>query len=400
MKKDYWLLKFFIKWFLAIIFFLALLIFAGDSFGAGYFEDDFETYGLGVKNGQGVWIASTEAHCSITIQETYSVEGVKSERNTNTSNGQSCVASATGTDMGASGSIGWWFLVDNLQECRYETLSNSNFFEFLLFGTENNEKIYIGLNASTTPAKIQYKDSTGAWIDLGELASTTWHAIEVEWNTSENKVRYALDFAPFTGWVAPPYTITATTSGYFRELNRNGSVHCGDIYVDTIEQNISVFSQCGRGTYCMFCNNQTDCEANNCQWILLDYPYLGAGYCLQSEAPISYETSTYFSNYYTEHSEFSTPTELVSRLASSSAPFLIALSSWLENFSDRFDLAIAQEYGERVGNAFSTARGYADTFNDLFNDLPVSEVLIIYLTVILAIVIFRVVRQIKKLFTV
>lgn len=396
MKKD---LKFYRIVLLLII--ATALFYSFIAKGETIFEDDFETYDLGDKNGQGVWQASELAHCSITIEETYAVGGDKSERNTNTSlTGLSCVASATGTDIGVSGTIGWWFLVDNFKECRHAGSSNSHFFEFLLFGSENNEKIYIGLNASTSPAKIEYKDSTGAWVELGDLSSTTFHAVEFQWNSSENKVRYALDFGNFTEWIAPPYTLTPTTSGYFRELNYGGSTFCGDIYIDTIEQTISVWEQCGRDTYCMFCNNQTDCEANGCHWFLIDYPYLGAGYCWQSEAPIEQETSTAFLNYYDAYSPFATPTEIVMGIADSVSPFLTMLSSWIENWVDKWSLAEAQEFGETLGNAIATARGYADFFNDLFGDLPVAEIFLIYLTIIMAIVIFRIVRQIKKLFTV
>jgi len=170
----------------------------------------------------------------------------------------------------------------------------------------------------------------------------------------------------------------------------------GYILVDFIAYGSSL-GDCGSGDNCILCDLEGSCLSKGCLWTELPY---GEGYCSEDTSPIEDETSTLWINYYEDHSDYETSTVLFNSLAIMTQPFLSILSNWLDSFSDYFDLADAQEKGEDFGNAIPLARGYLTFFNSFFADFPISEALIIYLVVLISVIIFRIIRQIKKLLTV
>ena len=118
-----------------------------------------------------------------------------------------------------------------------------------------------------------------------------------------------------------------------------------------------------------------------------------ADFCWEIEPPeiIDWE------NYYLEHSDFETPTSLVSSLVELIKQPLETAGGWLVSLENIFDTAQATQKGEQFGEAIPIARSYLMTINDFFNGFPVSEIFIFFLTITLAVGVFRIIRNIIAL---
>jgi len=237
-------------------------------------------------------------------------------------------------------------------------------------------------------------DLGSSWETIIELeVPTTWHSIQFQ--LTESSIRVKVDNFNWSAW-QELYADCDGLSLFQLVDGHENYAQYNEFYFDSFTQGEG-YGICGSDEDCLYCDNQTDCENNDCYWIQLPFPFVWV--CSPYSGIIQTATGTQydFSSYYASNSQFTTPTDFINRLASATQPFLVTLSSWLENFSDLFDLSEAQEKGEQLGNAIPKARGYLAFFDGLFADLPLSGILLIYLVILIGIIIFRIIRQIKKL---
>ena len=350
------------------------------------FDDDFETYNVGFLCEVGDWTCSKIADQNYSITTTQAYSGDKSVSRFNAG---IYYLTRIGEDLEDTGIISFWIYTSS--DFATSSVNHSD------FRTEIDGDYWINfrLIAPTSTigeATIQGYSTEMGFEDLEILEKDKWTFLEMGWDRINQKVKYRIDFGD---WTIRDSSITATTSLKSFFWVNSFYYLAGDIYLDKIvSQGSGAIGTCGAGSYCYFCYSEVDCEDQGCIW--LEIPF-GDDVCVESEAPLEAETSTIFTTYYSENSDFATPTAFISRLAFTTQPFLFLMSSWISNFSGYFDLEVAQENGENLGQAIPKARGYLTFFDALFHDLPLSEILIVYLIVLLGVIIFRIIRQIKKL---
>lgn len=96
---------------------------------------------------------------------------------------------------------------------------------------------------------------------------------------------------------------------------------------------------------------------------------------------------------YDEYSNYATSTKLYTTLTGALKPIIATLGDNLTYFSSQFNQNKAKETGQNIGNAIVIVRTYAGNINSFFNNLPVSETLLLYLILLVAVAIFRIIRQ-------
>lgn len=362
-----------------------LLGFAFDSF-AGYFDDDFDSYSIGEFYGNGVW--------TIGATGTYFISG-----NTFLSYPNS-LFTILGSGVLMSKDYG-----ANITDGRFKfsvsapaTATDQNA-RMIIIGqdTDGDDCFKYDLKfIQVDEFSFRYFNRGGSDITLITYdVPTGFHSSQVEWRAGEMK--YKVDESVWSDWED---NRDANCDGVAEiEISSFSGKVAEQLYFENFIQT-EAYGICGSGADCLYCSTESDCENAGCYWIMLPFPF--AWVCSPVDPLIETATGTQydFTSYYASNSQFSTPTDFISRLASATQPFLLVMSGWLESFSDLFDLAEAEERGEQLGNAVPQARGYLNFFNSLFADLPLSEIFLIYLVIFIGIIIFRVIRQVKKLIAV
>ena len=142
---------------------------------------------------------------------------------------------------------------------------------------------------------------------------------------------------------------------------------------------------CGPGVKLQFCETQETCEAQSGYWY--------GGFCWSDEAPeiIDWET------YYGEYGDYATASDWIISIASSSTGFFENVGGFLTTFKNFFDLQSAYQKGLEFGSAIPSARGYLAIFDDFLGVLPVSGLFLFILGFMLAVGVFRVVRNLIQL---
>lgn len=374
---------------------LFLLFFPKIGFATDFFDEDFDDYSLGEFYGNGVWDVSATNSFFIT-SDVWKSFPQSLEIN---------IASPLKfilKDKGSNVSEGVFKF-----SVKAEELASSTSNYFLFYGYDNNGKyVFYGQCESNNSGNFIdccYNNFVGEPCGDNTIASSTipssWLDIYIQWNTnaSPSQMRVKSGSTNWSDW-----EITRNDDSAGVRVIKFESWHpsiSGISYIDSFIQS-EEYGVCGSGQDCIYCYNQNDCENNGCYWIEL--PFYGLSVCNPFDPYIETATGTQFNftDYYATNSEFSTPTAFISRLASATQPYLLVLSSWIGNFAELFDLSEAQLRGEQLGNSIPRARGYLNFFDGIFSDLPLSEILLFYLVVLIGIIIFRVIRQIKKLIAV
>jgi len=101
--------------------------------------------------------------------------------------------------------------------------------------------------------------------------------------------------------------------------------------------------------------------------------------------------------FYFDFSAYDTPTALYSNLKNAIQPIFTTIGSNLTFFSSRFDSETAKNTGEKTGQAILIVRTYSSNLNTFFNDLPVSEFLLFYLTLLIVVIVFRIIKNLINL---
>jgi hypothetical protein len=274
----------------------------------------------------------------------------------------------------------------------------------------NNEIVNISIQQTSyyggDRVEIFIRDSFGAISFATPTIPTNWISFETEWKcvsgtTTDSNIRYKYNDGYWTDW-RPMGNCWEYGVKRLRVQDYPSVPESGDnmlIYFDSFSQ-LTGYGICGTDLDCVFCTSQSVCENNGCFWIIGDWADYGFGsQCVPTQPYIEEIASSTFNatSFYASNSQYSTPTGLYTSLTNVSGGILGYLSSWLEHFQNLFDLTQAREKGIEAGEAIPRARGYLDLFNDLFSNFPVSEIIILYLILMVAIIIFRIVRHIKGL---
>lgn len=371
---------------LILVLGLGLFLLASPKIAVAYlFEDDFDSYpSFGSVCGHGDWgcflTYDQDYLTTTTIAQSGNISIVRVEW------GAYCLKK-TGDPIENTGCFNFWIYPD-------DWATSTSFTWFSLDNSSEscaeNNWLKIRLKAPTSTEELSvygYGDSVENF--LGNISKDEWSAIDICWSATEDVVKYRLNFE---NWLEFDLNNWSGTVDTFYWLTPVGGLK-GNIYLDSI----TTLGVCASGDNCIFCSTQSDCEIVGCYWLEMPFPSVSA--CIPSSALIEIATGSHFDfpDYYATNSLYATPTFFISRLSVATQPFLSIISSWLENFSDYFDLIQAQEKGQEMGFAVPQARGYLVFFNSLFADLPLSEILLVYLVVLVGIIIFRIIRQIKKL---
>ena len=101
--------------------------------------------------------------------------------------------------------------------------------------------------------------------------------------------------------------------------------------------------------------------------------------------------------YYDLHSNYSTSTALFNDLTASVGALLSKIGNSLSAFAGKFTLSDAQNTGTIFGNSILLLRSYADNLNSFFGNLPISQFLVFYLIIFVAVVIFRLIKNLINL---
>ena len=101
--------------------------------------------------------------------------------------------------------------------------------------------------------------------------------------------------------------------------------------------------------------------------------------------------------YYDLHSNYSTSTALFNDLTASVGALLSNVGNSLSTFAGKFTLTDAQNTGTIFGNSISIIRSYTSNLNSFFDNFPVSQILIFYIVIFMAIIVFRLVKNLVNL---
>lgn len=185
--------------------------------GNTIFTDNFDSYMVGALNGQGSW---TDTDGAFNVQTSVVEAGVNALISTNAFHTIELSASKSGTLLGD----GSWTIYVNIGAA-----SSGGGVIYLQEGATVIVKLAF-FDSGTTTGVFQYSGTTtfGPVLNNG-----TWYAITVQWRSLDKMVRYGIDGANWTGWVAPfaGWTTGMDTVVLLREP------FSPTVYWDTIQQN-------------------------------------------------------------------------------------------------------------------------------------------------------------------
>jgi len=102
-------------------------------------------------------------------------------------------------------------------------------------------------------------------------------------------------------------------------------------------------------------------------------------------------------DYYLQHSNYSTSTGLFNNLTNSVGALIENVGNSLSAFAGKFSLSDAQQTATLVASSISTIRTYSNNLNSFFGSLPVSQILFLYLIIFVAVIVFRLIKNLVNL---
>lgn len=142
---------------------------------------------------------------------------------------------------------------------------------------------------------------------------------------------------------------------------------------------------CGEGVLLQFCENFEDCNTNSGYWY--------EDFCWSE--PETEIISWY--DYYTDNGEYATASTWVLSLASTTSTHFKNVAGFLSGFNNFFDLQTAYQKGLELGGIIPTARGYLFILDSFAGGLPFSLLFIFSLIFLLAVGVFRIVRNLLQI---
>ena len=295
----------------------------------------------------------------------------------------------------------------------------------------------------------------GSTYQIGTYASNTWYSMEIEWNSPDKLVRYNFNDEGWTDWVSTTsitdFEVEKLNFSFNRWLDRNkwyldkmsisgvcsigdcgacvdfyscqevgcchyydyllqdmfcmdcdvgecddsmfGCQHC--LTQETCELNESCYwfnnlckfkiVECGGGLACQFCDTQETCEAKDCYWY--------SNFCWITE-PLGVSS---WADYYTEHGGYDISLAFIDEMAGLTENIFNSVGGFLAVFTGAFDTSEAMTQGANFGSAIPKARGYLAIFNNFFGELPVAQMFLFLITFLLAVGVFRLIRNLIAL---
>lgn len=285
--------------------------------------------------------------------------------------------------------------------------TGNNSFVVRLYNSVNNDCVSFDARQQTTGAETDwyrygfFYNPFPTFYSFGVREINQWVKFSVQIDYASQLQRWKMDEGNWTEWYGNPYNCS---SGINR-LNLDSSYDCAAGSCDNIIFDNFLtgdrYGICGGESDCSFCETQETCEANACLWTA---EWLNETTTIYSCVPFvpyieEYASTTFdCDNYYSEHSDYGTSTLLYSMMCGRIFAPISITSGWLDYFSDRFDLSIAQESGYKLGGSVPKVRGYLSIFNSILGSgFPLSEVLIFYLLFYIAVIVFKKTREMKQL---
>lgn len=283
----------------------------------------------------------------------------------------------------------------------YNKIVNNGAGGYLLAGLDGDSDYCFGLIGSFEPYGVVWFFTTDTnYLIASSTIPTSWYSFEIEWNLSgastTHQVRYKVNDLFWSDWIIS-FPLCDSVVELHIEDSQIYYSQTDEYFFDSFSQTVG-YGICGTELDCIYCENQTDCENNNCFWTQLWVGY-NVFECFPTQSLIEEILGNDLdcAPFYASNSSYATPTGIFDSLCGVSGGIINYLSSWISHFSNLFDLTQARQKGIEFGEAIPKARGYIDFFNNIFGNLPIGEIVIIYLTVLIAVIIFRITRHTKSL---
>lgn len=402
--------------------------------------DDFEDYSIGILDGQDNWVQLGGTHFG-SVQNSVVYEGSKAGAVSNTLGDPFYQLYKTFASS-SSGNLTFAF-----QQTQPTATSSDAVFTIKLSSATTSSSFGFKLEwveDATSSFDLFYSNGETAWQDyVDDVATGTWHILQIEWNAENDEVRLKIDDHSWTDWQssASPFDYADRFSfsdvafhifyfdsmefdedcAFYNDFNSCQTAGCCWSYLPeglTWGGTTNFCSRCPSGSCgsswldCQNCATQETCEAQeNCFWYLETCRFgetecsgvsLGlcdnqsgcenaGGYwyddfCWYSPKPTYFES---WEDWYATHGNYATPTAFVSSLASSTQGFFETIGGFLIAFDEFFNLTEAYERGNNLGSALPVARGYLGVFDDFLGGFPIGEIFFIILIFMLVVVVLR-----------
>ena len=102
----------------------------------------------------------------------------------------------------------------------------------LVLNEGNDERVAVGLGSD---GHIKYKNSSGSFVNLGTdttYSANTWYLLEVEWRSSDHKIRILVDGTLKQDWISPASNWTSYLDKVVLRVNQTA----GTSYWDYISE--------------------------------------------------------------------------------------------------------------------------------------------------------------------
>lgn len=428
-------IKYPFKWFIVGVFVFFGLFFTNEAIlGNTIFSDNFELYNLGDLAPQGNWEAITG---NWEVVDDKSFSGSQSAYFNGDDYG--CVRK-TAISSVLNGEIEYHF---------FPIASSSNWFSFHIYNNPWSQFTYT--NFINGNLYIWDSGESETILIKENVSLNNWHSVKIEWSYAGNgvgKYRAKIDNENWSNY-AEKWFPTGTEQFEFDSVklwsnteiyvDRIGEIlECNDYLSFYICQNAGCcwyysiwlheyfcvpcpVGECGSGVFeCQNCMTEETCNAEEyCYWFD-DFCKYGTGVCgegleLQFCENLSecenaggywYDdfcwlsapaTLSSWEDYYNEFGDYATPSAWISNMASTTGIFLGQIGGFLSVFEGNFDLMEAFEKGKNFGEVIPKARGYLAIFDNFLGDFPVSGFFAFLLIFMLAVGVFRIMRNLFQL---
>jgi len=126
-----------------------------------------------------------------------------------------------------------------------------------------------------------------------------------------------------------------------------------------------------------------------------DLPIVISGETYPSSGIMIFENPT---DYYYNHSYYSTPTDLFISLASGTEAIFSFIGDTLGFFYQIFDIKKAKEWGQEAGKSIADFKVYLKNIDYIFNDMPLYEFSIFILTLYIAVFVIKIIKLLIEYF--
>lgn len=189
-------------------------------------EEDFESYSEADLTGQGSWSGDSSYDVSTSLP----YEGTKGVVNADTS-GSAKAISKTGTTTD-DGALTFYFrATNNTSERAFILKEGGTQCVYMRFANDGDIEFWDG----------------GTYEPLGTYSADTWYEVQLEWRSSDHKIRWNINKGGWTDWD----TTQASWSSGLNTITLNIDQNSGECYFDYIMETPSEEEEEEEGTYDM-----------------------------------------------------------------------------------------------------------------------------------------------------